>query len=578
MGTWFEIKVILPFISSIISLVIIIYFILKGRKNKLLSSYVWCVVLAFIWSFGQFLQITQSKTVTLKFIFIVFQFGAISFLALSWLFFCLYYTNNKVADNKRLFILLAVLPVINYTALLTNNHHHLFYTHFDLEDQKNGLFFYLHTVVSYSYTLVAVVILIKHFLKVSGAAKKQTFILMLTGALPAIASCLHTFNVINVGFEPAPTSFSFSCLLVTIATFRYRFLNIVPIALRKTIDNLKEAVVVVDDDHKIVDFNRAFSETFSFNNQININDEISYFIINLQEKIFNLDAAVNIIKAMSGEGRPEFSGELILDIPARRCFIVNVRPISNKSNEVLGRIISFYDVTNYQDLLDDLNEKYIELSVMNERLKDYAATVAELAASKERNRLAKDVHDTLGQTLTLLIALLEVSSITCETNPATTKEKLLEALDISRAGLNEVRRSVSGLSSNGSSDNNLKMDLNNLILQYQIAGMQVDLESKGMENFKDPIIMGIIYRICQEALTNSLRHGKASKVNIILRFENKLIKLFIFDNGCGCKLIEKGLGLKGMEERLNSLHGTLVYGSDGESGFNIRAEIPLETA
>jgi signal transduction histidine kinase len=98
-----------------------------------------------------------------------------------------------------------------------------------------------------------------------------------------------------------------------------------------------------------------------------------------------------------------------------------------------------------------------------------------------------------------------------------------------------------------------------------------------MENFSYIVYSKVIFRVCQEALTNSLRHGKAKNVNIILRSSGNKLSLFIFDDGCGCSQIKKGFGLSGMEQRVKDLGGTLVFGSDGESGFNIRMEIPLSS-
>jgi signal transduction histidine kinase len=84
-----------------------------------------------------------------------------------------------------------------------------------------------------------------------------------------------------------------------------------------------------------------------------------------------------------------------------------------------------------------------------------------------------------------------------------------------------------------------------------------------------------LYRVCQEAITNSIRHGKATRVVIVLRFNPDCLCLSIVDNGKGCGSIIKGLGLTGMEERVKRLNGTISYGPNGDEGFNISAEIPL---
>lgn len=89
---------------------------------------------------------------------------------------------------------------------------------------------------------------------------------------------------------------------------------------------------------------------------------------------------------------------------------------------------------------------------------------------------------------------------------------------------------------------------------------------------------GVIYRICQEALTNSIRHGKARNISIVLRFSISMIKILIIDDGVGCSELHEGFGLSGMKQRIKELNGKIEYGSGGENGFSIFAEIPFENS
>jgi signal transduction histidine kinase len=212
-----------------------------------------------------------------------------------------------------------------------------------------------------------------------------------------------------------------------------------------------------------------------------------------------------------------------------------------------------------------------ELAAANEQLKDYARTVEELAVSQERNRIARDIHDTLGHTMTLILALLEVSVILYEQDPKAAKVKLLEANRITKDGIKELRRSIR--QKTGAQD--LLESLHQLIAGFKSSGLQIDFSVEGGKDYLQPQYSEVIYRLCQEALTNAVRHGKAKRVVIILNFENQLIKLFIFDDGQGCQSIIKGMGLTGMEQRVQELKGTIEYGSNGEIGFNINVEIPI---
>lgn len=106
--------------------------------------------------------------------------------------------------------------------------------------------------------------------------------------------------------------------------------------------------------------------------------------------------------------------------------------------------------------------------------------------------------------------------------------------------------------------------------------MRIDLScDKRLEDLHNPQLACAIYRICQEAMTNSLRHGKAKNMKIVLASTDGAINLLIEDDGMGCGEIKKGWGLTGMEERVAELKGKIEYGLGRERGFRINIEIPL---
>ena len=265
--------------------------------------------------------------------------------------------------------------------------------------------------------------------------------------------------------------------------------------------------------------------------------------------------------------------------------IINVIPINEISSKIISNIalITIFSLVSFvvalfmylkNNFTQRLNQ---ELKTANIKLTEYASTIEEIAVLKERNRLARDVHDTLGQTLSILITLLQVSLLSCKKDINETEEQINKAISITSNGLNELRQSISGLTSAKQTEKNLFDNLEKLINNFECSGLSVDLSVNKIELNIDNSCTEVIYRICQEALTNSIKHGKATKSSIILKFSENNIRLFIFDNGIGCKklCVEKGFGLKGMQQRVNALNGDIKFGSDGEKGFNIHVELPL---
>ena len=218
-----------------------------------------------------------------------------------------------------------------------------------------------------------------------------------------------------------------------------------------------------------------------------------------------------------------------------------------------------------------LNEK---LEEANQRLRAYAIEAEQIAETRERNRLAREIHDTLGHSLTGIVAGLDACMMTIDVAPELTKQQLQKIRDTAKKGITDVRRSVKKLRPD---------DLEKLPFQEALTQMTKDYsDSSGMEitfdifSWSDNLRQDqedVIYRVIQECLTNANRHGHATKVKITIGGSEKYLIIVIADNGKGCDNVEQGFGLKHMRERLELLHGTVHYWSD--AGFIVEAMIPL---
>ena len=218
-----------------------------------------------------------------------------------------------------------------------------------------------------------------------------------------------------------------------------------------------------------------------------------------------------------------------------------------------------------------LNEK---LEEANQRLRAYAIEVEQMAETRERNRLAREIHDTLGHALTGIAAGLDACIMTLEVAPEVTKQQLNKIRDAAKKGITDVRRSVKKLRPD---------DLERLPFQEALMQMTKDYSaSSGMEITFDIFSWSeklrqdqedVIYRVLQESITNAKRHGNATKVKITIGGNENYLLIVIADNGRGCEEVKQGFGLKHMRERLELLHGTIHYWSD--EGFIVEAMIPL---
>jgi len=207
---------------------------------------------------------------------------------------------------------------------------------------------------------------------------------------------------------------------------------------------------------------------------------------------------------------------------------------------------------------------------------------AELGATEERNRLAREIHDTLAQGLTAIALQLETADALLENNPSTEKARhaLAQALQLTRANLEEARRSVLDLRAAPLEGRPLPEALKGLVEEWASRRkVETSFEVVGSPRPLPVRIEIGLYRILQEALTNIGRHAQAHYVSVLLQMMPDQIRLRIADNGRGFAASQVGqasFGLIGMNERAKLLSGSLeVCSAEGE-GTQLEVIIPLE--
>ncbi|MGM9946661.1 sensor histidine kinase [Floccifex sp.] len=261
-----------------------------------------------------------------------------------------------------------------------------------------------------------------------------------------------------------------------------------------------------------------------------------------------------------------------------RLFLNFIDSVLNTLNMILF-ILEIFSIMVFE--LDEnkrikaLNE---ELQHLNQQLEEYAVLQEKMGETKERNRLAREIHDTLGHTLTGLSVGIDAAIVIMDIDKEATKKQLSILSQTARQGLTDVRRSVEKLRPDALERFTLKEALERLILDFEtVSNVNIKfvyhIDALSFQQDMDEVI----YRIVQEGLTNAIRHGKAKNIFVSFAYEDNKSKLVIIieDDGIGCQQIEEGFGLHHMKERIEILQGRLqVYGYDG---FIIIAEIPLRT-
>ena len=215
-----------------------------------------------------------------------------------------------------------------------------------------------------------------------------------------------------------------------------------------------------------------------------------------------------------------------------------------------------------------------QLEEANVRLRAFALEAERTAETRERNRLAREIHDTLGHTLTGIAAGLDACIVLVDAAPAVVKKQLEKIRETARHGIVDVRRSVKKLRPDDLEKLPLQQAIKKVIAEFSASsGVDIQLVEMGWPEKLREDEEEVIYRIVQEGITNARRHGKATKVTVTCGLEPGRFYIIIADNGRGCAEPKQGFGLRHMEERLELLHGRLRYWSD--KGFTLEATIPM---
>ncbi|WP_443624069.1 sensor histidine kinase [Catenibacterium sp.] len=222
-----------------------------------------------------------------------------------------------------------------------------------------------------------------------------------------------------------------------------------------------------------------------------------------------------------------------------------------------------------------MTQELIMVHQVNHELENYAAVSEKIAEDKERKRLAREIHDTLGHALTGIAAGVDACIAMIDINPEATKKQLMVISKVVRQGIVDVRNSLNKLRPGALEQHGFKGAIENMIEEFtSVSDLTISLDYRldkvDFENTKEDIL----FRVIQESVTNAVRHGDATHIDISLYIEDNSLYLKIQDNGQGCEEIHYGFGLKQMKERLGMINGKVAY--DGHHGFLTIVTIPLQ--
>ncbi|MVO99937.1 hybrid sensor histidine kinase/response regulator transcription factor [Paenibacillus lutrae] len=207
-------------------------------------------------------------------------------------------------------------------------------------------------------------------------------------------------------------------------------------------------------------------------------------------------------------------------------------------------------------------------------MKQYMSQIERITLLEERNRLSKDLHDTMGHSYTTIIMGLETLKPELATEAG--QEKLGSLLQVARKSMNNVRSYLHGIESDQESLP-LVESLKQLTEDFEEnARVKVGFRTYGEDHPLPKQAQMAFYRCLQESLTNAVRHGGSTEIDVSLQFEDRQTRLEIRDNGRGADRLQDGFGLKAMKERAFNLQGQVSVYSGSDEGTVVMCTLPRQ--
>jgi signal transduction histidine kinase len=230
-----------------------------------------------------------------------------------------------------------------------------------------------------------------------------------------------------------------------------------------------------------------------------------------------------------------------------------------------------------RDSMYEQNKRHLaELQEAYAHLQEASVMSMQNAILDERTRIARDIHDAVGHSLTSLIVQMQAMRYMIRKDPAQAEQSLEGMITVARQGLNDIRSSVHALADDRSVSGLLPLTT---LLARMESTTEISYSFHTELNDDDATVTdcALLYSVLQEAITNIIRHSGATHVDVNLYWEAEYVVLRIRDNGSTntTDTLHEGFGLQMMQARLEERGGRLFYGVVQPHGFEIKAELPI---
>jgi signal transduction histidine kinase len=545
---------------------------LRARRAPLVIAYLAvqaCVLLRIV---GNMLGVV-SPDAPVKWYLLLLHGTGVGLHGVAFLAFALTFATGKPPGLRVL--LPAALPMAFFLVAFplhpAHANHHLPYN--SLAVSFGPLYLALQL---YFYVLVVagVIVCLVNFRQIQSRHRGGIALFLAAVLLPQAANAVFLLARDRFPFDPTPAVFTVALFAFSFAIFRSGFLDIAPAARREALRHSPEALLLLDSRGRAAAWNERF-RTLLAAGRLRPSVEtgpLERYLGRLSDDA-GRGGGVSRIRSWrsAGGGGRGAREERVVQTAGGEYFRLTVEPAGAGGRR--ATVLRAIDVTPQRRLLRELEDRRLDLEQATARLAAQAAMAGEVAVTRARNELARDIHDILGHSLVLAVATLETARMSAREDPDAAARARRSTARILEQCLADIDESLQRRVSAGA-NTALVSSLNRLVDDARSAGVEVTLDVQGLERPLRASQADAVFRLFQEAVTNSLRHGRATRVGLFLRYMVSGCEMYVIDNGRGASPVVKGFGLSAMEKRIGAAGGELRLVSDGVSGFIVRAYVP----
>lgn len=322
------------------------------------------MLILFQWGLSYILQLAATD-LPVKIVWSNITFIGVVATPIAWLVFALEYTGRKTWINRRRLLLLSILPLTTLLIIFTNESHGLFHASerlaveggFVLLQTENGPWFWVHAAYSYILIMIGLVLIIRALLRWPAPYRGQMIWILLATLTPLIANVITIFQLLPILIDLTPFAFTVTGAGMAFALFRHRLLDIAPLARDVVIDGMKDGMIVLDANRRIVDINRTAEEMLGFSEGEQligtpIREVLSQWphLIQNYREVYEAEDEITL-----GEGE------------AQRWYELNLSTLRDENKLTIGQVITIRNITRRKraEILAQENEARFRQIVEN---------------------------------------------------------------------------------------------------------------------------------------------------------------------------------------------------------------------